>query len=507
MKKKIDLTIPVNFEKIKEYEISDNRFVQCKIYLMHLGENLNGSIFEKGVVENAIPTLANTPILGFIEDNSDGEEDFSDHRVILERKNGDIKVSYKGKAIGVIPESNNARFEMRVCDDGIEREFLVVDGLLWSKFDDSIEIFNRDGNKQQSMELDENYSGHFNQEGYFVFDLFKFYGACALGKDVLPAMHSASIETKFTMNEIQAKLEQFQNYINNQSSNEVDIKEQNSEKGGQEPLAEEIKDVVNEVVELIAETTEEIITDTVNEEVNETPETEEVVEAQENFEQVDGKQDETYEQNLAKFSATYRQKREALQNALEGSLTKDADGNIIEEIGYWVSDFDDSYIYVEKSVWTNNDYNCENGRFGYSFNEETLTATITSEFEQMIVTWITIEENNKIQEERNQIQTEYARLKEFEVKTLKDQYDSEISEIFSQFEKQLSGAAEFETLKNKYDGLEVSQIEEKCFALLGKKNANFSVKPKENVVKVPYVKQEEEVEDPYGGLLSKVYNK
>jgi len=50
-------------------------------------------------------------------------------------------------------------------------------------------------------------------------------------------------------------------------------------------------------------------------------------------------------------------------------------------------------------------------------------------------------------------------------------------------------------------------IEEKCFALLGKKNANFSVKPKENVVKVPYAKQEEEVEDPYGGLLSKVYNK
>mgnify|MGYP000910991756 CR=1 FL=1 len=507
MSNKVNKTIQVDFEKLNEYKINDTRFTQVKIWLMHLDENYNGSIFTKEVTTNAIPSLANTPILGYIQDNSNGDDDFSDHRIELERNNNDIKLKYKGSAYGVIPETNYAKFENKICKDGKERTFLTCQGLLWNKFDDALDIFNRDIIKDESMELSENYTGHFNQDGYFVFDTFLFDGACALGSGVQPAMEGACIEVNFSLNEIKVKLEQFQNYINNQSSNEVDIKEQNSEKGGQEPLAEEIKDVVNEVVELITETTEEIITDTVNEEVNETPETEEVVETQENFEQVDGKQDETYEQNLAKFSATYRQKREALQNALEGSLTKDADGNIIEEIGYWVSDFDDSYIYVEKSVWTNNDYNCENGRFGYSFNEETLTATITSEFEQMIVTWLTIEENNKIQEERNQIQTEYARLKEFEVKTLKDQYDSEISEIFSQFEKQLSGVAEFETLKNKYDGLEVSQIEEKCFALLGKKNANFSVKPKENVVKVPYAKQEEEVEDPYGGLLSKVYNK
>ena len=187
MKKHIDLNVPVSFEKIKEYQVLDTRFIQCKIFLMHLGENLNGSIFEKATVENAIPTLANTPILAYIEENKDGEDDFSDHRQVLEIKDNKIKVSYKGKAIGVIPETNDAHFETRVCDDEIEREFLVCTGLLWTKFDDSVDIFDRDKNKQESMELHDDYTGHFNKDNYFVFDSFKFYGACALGEDVSPA--------------------------------------------------------------------------------------------------------------------------------------------------------------------------------------------------------------------------------------------------------------------------------------------------------------------------------
>ena len=221
MDKQIDLRIPVDFKKVNEYQIEDTRFIKCKIYLMHTGKNLNGSIFEKNTVEKAIPTLANTPILGFIEDNSNGDEDFSDHREEIEIKNDEIKIKYKGQAIGVIPETNNARFEMRICDDNVEREFLVVDGLLWTKFEDSKDIFKRDKCKKQSMELDKDYTGHFNNEGYFVFDSFSFNGACALGEDVMPAMRSASIDTEFAMNEIQQKLMAFTNYINNQSSNEV----------------------------------------------------------------------------------------------------------------------------------------------------------------------------------------------------------------------------------------------------------------------------------------------
>lgn len=213
MEKKIEKFIPLLFQKVQEYTTNDTRFTKVKIWLMHLHENLNGSYFSKEVVIDAIPTLANTPILAFIEENSDGEIDFSDHRMVLVKKDGEYSIKYLGQAIGVIPSDNNARFETRLCDDGVEREFLVCDGLIWNKWDEPIDIFNRDAVKWQSMELHDDYEGYWDKDGLFHFTKFRFFGACALGKDVLPAMHNATIEAQFSykdiFKDIQEKMEQF----------------------------------------------------------------------------------------------------------------------------------------------------------------------------------------------------------------------------------------------------------------------------------------------------------
>ena len=45
--KKSALSFPVTFEKVEDIESSDGRFTKVRIWLMHLGENFNGSIFEK----------------------------------------------------------------------------------------------------------------------------------------------------------------------------------------------------------------------------------------------------------------------------------------------------------------------------------------------------------------------------------------------------------------------------------------------------------------------------
>ncbi len=50
------------------------------------------------------------------------------------------------------------------------------------------------------------------------------------------------------------------------------------------------------------------------------------------------------------FSATYRQKREALSNALDSEIVKDGAGNVVSETYYWVDDFDDSYVFVERNT-------------------------------------------------------------------------------------------------------------------------------------------------------------
>lgn len=488
----VNKRIDVQFEKLSEYNVGDTRFTLVKVWLMHLGLNLNNSIFNKEPVEKAIPSLANTPILAYIERNDNGDEDFSDHREGLEIEKGKIKVKYKGSAYGVIPESNEAKFEKKICADGIEREFLTCKGLIWNKFSDATDILSRDVYKDESMELSDSYTGSFNADGNFVFDTFYFDGACFLGNGVQPAMTGACIEINFAMNEIKAKLDQFNTYINNQPSNDVDNKE-DFEKGGQETL--ELENNVEEVNE--NEIDEEGTVD-VNKEILE-PE-------QENTEETFSSNNETE----ITFSSTYVQKRKALDNALVGSVEKDENGDIISEISYWVVDFDDAYVYVEKYVWSKGDGESENGRFSYTFDEMSMEATISGEFEKMFVTWLTAEENEAIAVQREQYSVEIERLKKFEQDTLKEKRDIDVANIFSNFEDQLVDVPAYSELKKNCTDMSLEDIEDKCFALVGKLTSKFSAKTKkEKVVKLSYEVTDESSEDDdgYGGILASKYNK
>lgn len=242
--KKSVFKIPVTFEKVEEVSDGDTRFTKVKIWLMHLGQNFNGSIFEKEVVDDAIPTLGYIPIVAFIENNKAGEKDCSDHRYIIVKDINGVKEKYKGTAYGVITsnEDNNAHYEDRMCDDGEMRTFLVVDGLLWNMFEDCSEIMNRDIIKNQSMELDGNsVDGYEDENGIFHFTKFSFRAACILGEDFEPAMINSTIEIQFTMNdfvenlqrELNDKYTTFTKLVNkktNQGGIEMpDTKEQNTD--------------------------------------------------------------------------------------------------------------------------------------------------------------------------------------------------------------------------------------------------------------------------------------
>lgn len=216
--KRPNLKCNIMFQKENEYNIQDTRFTKVKIWLMHLGINHNGSSFSRKAVEDAIPTLANTPILGYVEETEENK-DFSDHRMKIEyTDDNEKKYIYQGQAYGVIPETNNAHFQKRLCDDGIEREFLVVDGLLWNKISDSIDILNRDLWKSQSMELADNegdYEGEYDENFIYHFKKFKFYGACFLGNKYEPAMENATIELAFAKvnDNIKKQLKIFNKFI------------------------------------------------------------------------------------------------------------------------------------------------------------------------------------------------------------------------------------------------------------------------------------------------------
>ena len=204
--KKSALSFPVMFEKVEDIESVDGRFTKVRIWLMHLGKNFNGSVFEKDVVDTAISTLEYIPIVAFIEDNKLGEKDCSNHKYIITKDEKGVRRKYMGNAYGVVmsSEDNNAHYEERLCDDGETRTFLVVDGLIWNMFEDSSEIINRDLIKNQSMELwDDGLSieGYEDKDGLFHFTKFSFRAACILGNDYEPAMINSTVEVQFTMSD------------------------------------------------------------------------------------------------------------------------------------------------------------------------------------------------------------------------------------------------------------------------------------------------------------------
>lgn len=209
--------LPVSFTINECVETDDSRFLAITIDVLHTGLNFNGSIFDKEVVDACVESIKNTPVLGYIALNPDGELDFQGHKYkLIEDENGKRYV-YAGSAYGVIPESCNYRWIEKVCSDGICREFFQVDALLWTKFDDAVTIFERDGGKPQSMELElSSITGEEQEDGTFKFTEFKFDGCCLLSstdEKIQPAMIDSEAVAQYTVSniaqEIKEKLQEY----------------------------------------------------------------------------------------------------------------------------------------------------------------------------------------------------------------------------------------------------------------------------------------------------------
>jgi hypothetical protein len=463
--------IPVTFQKMSEF---DSRFMSVKIWLLHLGENYNGSYFTREAVERAIPSLANTPILGFVKENQIGKEDFAGHEMEIEVRNGEYVQKYLGQAFGVIPETNNARWDKRAGDDGVVRDYLVVDGLLWNKLQDGTNIMERDEVKGQSMELHTDYTGHFNQEGLFVFDHFSFYGACILGDSTHPAMQRSTIE-KFTKKnkmleeEIANKLREFQNLFAKEEKKldyEAIMKEFNitdewlAEKGVKKEdfSVDEFKEEIKRILD------EEKKKQDQDKGSNQNDDTNHQKEDDNKKQQGDGDDDKSQDQkDDEQSSQTDKQdlgedfeKSKQQQNAKEDEKTskKTNENNSLSDLEKQVEDLKKELQTLETSFST--------------------------------------------------LKTERDTLATYKANKEKEDHQSQVESLIASFEK-LEEADVKEIRDNMFD-LTLEQIEDKLFSILGRKTANFSTKKKQEFTKMPLDKNEKDKkpnEKPYDYLFSK----
>lgn len=246
--------LPVTFTINKEIETEDSRFLDITIDVLHTGLNANGSIFSKAVVDENADSIKNTPILGYIAENTHGEDDFTKHEYKEIGSGSDKKYVYNGNAYGVIPESCNYRWIEKVSSDGIRREYFQVNGLLWTKFDEAVFIFKRDGGKPQSMELElASIEGKELDDGTFEFSKFRFDGCCLLSstdETIEPAMIDSVAVPTFTVDtitqEIKNKLAEYSQIINYKGGSSVTEKEK---------FSLTLNDKVDEIIALLEEHT------------------------------------------------------------------------------------------------------------------------------------------------------------------------------------------------------------------------------------------------------------
>jgi hypothetical protein len=165
------------------------------------------------------------------------------------------------------------------------------------------------------------------------------------------------------------------------------------------------------------------------------------------------------------FSATYNTKREAIEQALPEEIELDEDNQPIVCVHYWLCDFDDKYAYVERNEWRRESgHTSKKGRFEYEFDEDNIVATISGEFVEVFVRWLTKEEVDVIEENREK----YNELISYREDRERQDREAEFDKAIEEFEY-LSEIEEFSNIyDNRYSYSSIDDLKDACYLIKGK---------------------------------------
>lgn len=552
MQKKMWLDYPSTISEIAEQNKS---FGACTIRVMYTGENRNRTSISRDAVEKAMPTLYNCPIVChyMVEEDKIGGHDVA----FVDTENG-MRMINLTEPVGVIPAGTQYRWET-VNENGEDREYLTVDGILWKR-SNAYATLKRDGINGQSMEITVN-SGKAVDGVYQIYD-FDFTAFCILGEDCEPCFESASVEV-FSLERYKARFEQMMAEF----KQEYSASNQFSSKGGEgnmnltELLARyglteadidfEVGGMSEEEIEAkFAEIQKAKFTETPGEQTGEQGNGDQTG-ATENENDPpagdppanddppagdppagDGADDDTppafdpnseeesdasgdNEKRKNNFALMAGQLADELYRALSAETYHDAFWD--EDCRrYWYIDCDTDNMKVFAEDWKD-DVLCA---FDFSMNGDHVVIDFAS-YKRQKIQFADFDEGEqttamfgKAREAMKEVfDTKLTKatagmeeLRKFREETLAGQRKAQLDELFSQF-ADLSGNESFEALKGKCDGMSVEDISEKCFAIRGRLvqvnfSANHAAAP--DVVRLP-VERKAAVEDdePYHGVFIK----
>ena len=518
----------VNFD---ESDKNKDGLLPVHLQSCHTDLNVNGSNIDSSVMEAALPSFSNRPILGYIhkvttDENPEGQWEFNSHNM-HEDENGDVV--YDEYPIGIIPESCNAQL---VYDEEKKKTYCEVDGYIFEEYSKAAEILQREEECSVSVELSIRELSYDAKQKFLNIEDFWFSGVTILGKtpqgnEVKPGMTGSNIKLadfssknnslfedyESKMVELQARIENLETAcFNKEQSSSVHTL--TKEGGNEENMTkfEELLAKYNKTVEDVTFDYENLSdeeleakfaeafgedneTDGENSEGNETSEPSNNGEG-ESPSEPDGTDGEgqTFEKMTRTFEISHDDIRYALYNLL--ASYEDADNE-----WYYITGVYDSYFVYE---------NWDGGKiYGQKYTKDNDNVAFDGERYNLHKEYLTDSEYTEIQDMRSNYSSIVEELNTYKsAEVFADKMTVFDDEAYSEY----LDTDEFKTLMseesvNQYSKEELSEKADATLGKLVKKNKTFSfageTPQKRHVNRVAF-NAEKETEDtykPYGDLF------
>lgn len=481
--------------------------------IAYTGANRNGSFISKETFERCIETLYNCPIVCHYDRETDS---IGGHDVeLVTNEDGGMRLVNMTIPIGVIPESSKYFWSVVEEEDGTEHEYLCADVLIWKR-QEAYRKIKEDGITAHSMELTVK-DGEM-EGGLFVIKDFEFTAFCLLGDEHEPCFESSALGL-FSYDEMKKQMAEMMSDLKNEFSLVVPPVGDNDTHPQNHPM-EGGEKVLNEKLALVAEYGLEVenlefsIEDLTLEELREK------FEAMKPAEPVaDPVVDEPAEPQVD--FALSGQIRDEIYNALSvekieccwGEMTRyhyvDHDHEALQVYCYDAEDWKlYGFVYSMNGDNVVIDFESKK-RMKFAivdFDEGEQSAPFASIFEEVTKQYTAndtqwSEKYQTASDTITSMENELGTLRQFKTDTEEAALAVARDEVFAQFED-LVGVEEFDALRENCAEYELDALEEKCFAIRGRRGvtAKFAHESKPPKLKV---EKTQPVNEPYGGLFTR----
>ena len=518
----VNLHFDNNGSSIYEIEDLNTSFAKGTLKIMYTGENRNGSCINRDVVEKALPSLYNVPIVShyIFEENAIGGHDIG-----IERDDsGELKFVQYTEPCGVVPESAVFEFVNEEDENGIEHEYLVAkDILLWKRQNVYSHIVNDlDGKVDHSMEIRIVNGFVDNKTNCYTITDFEFQALCLLEK-VSPCFEGSELELysaenfRDQMNQMMSEFKAMFSAINSESSeNDIDAGRQNSTKGGCCSL--DIEKILNEY----GLTTEDVEFDAENiteEELREkckacceketaSEDETEVVDNEENGDDEDTADNASDETEEKEETEENHEDRFALSREMCQVLSDAV--NMIETVSDYWGEYS-RYFLEDYDIELSEVYcrDCETWHlvgFKYSMNGDDVVIDRSSCKRKKTV-YVDFDEG--VEKEMNITPDVYSKMNgkireliDYKMEKENEEFENKVKAIFEKFAF-LSENEMFIELVNDHKGMTLDAIEDKCFSIKGRSDIHNFSEDNQKHEKVIIPVHNNETTEPYGGLFIK----